>query len=77
MFRDMNKILTYLPSNSDSTSINSRQTLLFSATFSNEIKEIANSFLRKGFSIVDTVGEEVEQTHSHVSQKVLSVPISK
>ena len=42
-----------------------RQTLLFSATFSREVRAIAATTLRKGYTIVDTVGEEVEQTHSH------------
>ena len=42
-----------------------RQTLLFSATFSKEVRAIAATTLRKGYTIVDTVGEEVEQTHSH------------
>ena len=45
-----------------------RQTLLFSATFSREVREIAASFLRQGYQVVDTVGEEVEQTHEHVTQ---------
>ena len=47
-----------------------RQTLLFSATFSREVREIASSFLRQGYQVVDTVGEEVEQTHEHVTQVV-------
>ena len=42
-----------------------RQTLLFSATFSKEVRDVAAVTLRKGYTIVDTVGEEVEQTHSH------------
>jgi ATP-dependent RNA helicase MSS116, mitochondrial len=52
-----------------------RQTLLFSATFSKEVKEVAAVTLRKGYSIIDTVGEEVEQTHSHVVQEMMSVPV--
>ena len=51
-----------------STSDKPRQTLLFSATFSREVREIAASFLRQGYQVVDTVGEEVEQTHEHVTQ---------
>jgi hypothetical protein len=47
-----------------------RQTLLFSATFSKEVKEVAAVTLRKGYSIIDTVGEEVEQTHSHGETQV-------
>ena len=51
-----------------STTDKPRQTLLFSATFSREVREIAASFLRQGYQVVDTVGEEVEQTHEHVTQ---------
>lgn len=42
-----------------------RQTLLFSATFSKEVRDVAAVTLRQGYTIVDTVGEEVEQTHAH------------
>ena len=52
-----------------------RQTLLFSATFSKEVREVAAITLRKGYTIIDTVGEEVEQTHSHVTQEMMSVPV--
>ena len=52
-----------------------RQTLLFSATFSKEVREVAAVTLRKGYTIIDTVGEEVEQTHSHVTQEMMSVPV--
>ncbi len=69
--RDINKIASYLPSREKGAS---RQTFLFSATFSDEIKEVARTFLRQGYTIVDTVGEEVEQTHSHVPQSIVSVP---
>ena len=54
-----------------------RQTLLFSATFSNEVKQIAASFLRPGYTVVDTVGEEVEQTHAHVDQHLMVVPMEQ
>jgi superfamily II DNA/RNA helicase len=65
--RDINKIASYLTSSK-------RQTFLFSATFSDEIKQVAGTFLKKGYSVVDTVGEEVEQTHAHVPQSIVSVP---
>jgi ATP-dependent RNA helicase MSS116 len=71
--RDINKISSYLPSSSPSENKKARQTLLFSATFSDEIKEVVSKFLRKQYSVIDTVGQEVEQTHQHVSQKILSV----
>lgn len=70
--RDIYKIASYLPSNDKGG--NSRQTFLFSATFSDEIKKVANTFLRKGYAVIDTVGEEVEQTHSHVPQSIVTVP---
>ena len=69
--RDINKIASYLPSQEKGAL---RQTFLFSATFSNEIKEVARVFLRRGYTVVDTVGDEVEQTHLHVPQSIVSVP---
>ena len=69
--RDINKIASYLPSRDNGAS---RQTVLFSATFSDGIKQVARTFLRQGYTVVDTVGEEVEQTHSHVPQSIVSVP---
>lgn len=75
--RDINKIAAYLPSGVSSEKNKVRQTLLFSATFSNEIKEVASTFLRKNYSVIDTVGEEVEQTHQHVLQNIVSVRSGK
>jgi ATP-dependent RNA helicase MSS116 len=54
-----------------------RQTLLFSATFSTEVIEIASATLRKGYSYIDTVGEQAEQTHAHVSQNIMPVPVGQ
>ena len=68
--RDIRKITSYLPSKA-------RQTFLFSATFSKEIKKVANSYLRQDYSVVDVIGEEVGQTHSHVPQSAISAPIGK
>ena len=39
-----------------------RQTLLFSATVAPEIRKIADTALLKGYKIIDTVGDEVEQS---------------
>lgn len=81
--RDIDKIMSYLrPSkaalaaaaNSDVKLI-VRQTLLFSATFSDEVRGVAGETLRKGYNVVDTVGEEVEQTHSHVPQSIIVTPL--
>lgn len=69
---DIDRIASYLHA---STLENPRQTLLFSATFSSEVKGVADKFLRKNYRVIDTVGEDVEQTHSHVSQSLISAPI--
>jgi ATP-dependent RNA helicase MSS116 len=37
------------------------------------VQEIAKNTLRPGYSFIDTVGVEVEQTHAHVEQQVISV----
>jgi len=63
------QILSMLPDKS------SRQTLLFSATVSQSIQQIAATSLRPGYSFVDTVGEETEQTHIHVKQSLVVVPL--
>ena len=76
--RDIDKIVNYLKpavttSRDPVDPLNkfTRQTLLFSATFSNEIKEIAGQALRKGYEVIDTVGEEEEQTHAHIPQSMI------
>lgn len=48
----IDKILAMLPNKSQ------RQTLLFSATFPHNVKELARFALRPAYSTVDTVGEE-------------------
>lgn len=68
--RDIAKILGFLKPSADT-----RQTLLFSATFSDEVKTIAGETLKKGYQVIDTVGEEDgEQTHAHVPQRVMIAP---
>jgi len=54
-----------------------RQTLLFSATFNKEIREVATKSLQPGYISIDTVGEEGEQTHSHVTQEIYSIPVKQ
>lgn len=70
-----------------------RQTLLFSATFADEVKGVAGQFLRRDYQVsllvcrhficmplyvcyvlqlIDTVGDDEEQTHSHVPQHIMS-----
>ncbi|RYG64970.1 DEAD/DEAH box helicase, partial [archaeon] len=63
----LDRILGFLPPSS------LRQTLLFSATVPPAVKQIADVFLRPGYSKVDTVGEETEQTHLHVKQHLAAV----
>jgi len=53
---DVEKILRAVPDKS------TRQTLLFSATFPQDIQELAKFALRPGFQLIDTVGED--STHS-------------
>lgn len=67
---DIERILGLLPPKS------TRQTLLFSATVPPAVRDIARDALMPGFATVDTVGELTEQTHLHVRQQVVTVPLS-
>jgi len=66
---EIEKILRHMPP------VNARQTLLFSATVPGTVQEIARKALRPGFAFIDTVGEEAEQTHLHVKQRVTVAPL--
>lgn len=66
---DIERVLAILRNNERPG--NQRQTLLFSATFTQSIKEIAKMSLKSGYSFIDTVGEETEQTHQHVNQELV------
>ena len=57
---DVEKILRALPNKS------TRQTLLFSATFPQDIQELAKFALRPGFQLIDTVGEDSTHSSSQV-----------
>lgn len=74
LIRDIGEITRFLNQRPSAT-LGPRQTLLFSATVSPEIQDIARTTLLPGYKFIDTVGEEVEQTHSHVPQKVMVVPL--
>jgi len=50
--RDIQKILSFLPTGGAEKASAQRQTLLFSATFAEEVKKVAQSFLRKGYTVV-------------------------
>ena len=60
--RDMDRLCLCLPA------VSERQTLLFSATVSQEIREISKTVLKKDHVSVSTVGEEDDGTHAHVDQ---------
>ena len=65
------KILKHVPTKN-------RQTLLFSATVSAEIKHIARASLRDGHAFVDCVGEEASgTTNAQVSQALLIAPLEE
>ena len=65
------KILRYVPRKG-------RQTLLFSATVSKDIREIARASLRDGHAFVDCVGEEASgTTNAQVSQALLIAPLEE
>ncbi|CAA6672921.1 unnamed protein product [Spirodela intermedia] len=53
-----------------------RQTLLFSATVPDEVRQICHIALRRDHEFINTV-EEGEETHSQVSQLVLVAPLDK
>jgi superfamily II DNA/RNA helicase len=63
------RILSELPNK------NFRQTLLFSATVPASIKAIAAKSLKDSYAFVDTVGDEVVQTHESVAQELLVAPL--
>ena len=50
-----------------------RQTLLFSATVPKSVADIARIALKPSYTLIDTVGIEVEQTHSRVKQELVVV----
>ena len=45
-----------------------RQTQLFSATFPANVEELTNRTLKRDHAVVNTVGDEDDQTHQHVVQ---------
>jgi len=66
---DIEKIVSYLPDKLY------RQTLLFSATMPPSIKAFARSLLKEDYTFIETTGQEEVQTHSHVLQDLVIVPL--
>ncbi|KAL1407390.1 hypothetical protein Q8F55_006821 [Vanrija albida] len=60
--QDLNFILEHLPKE--------RQTFLFSATVSPQVKKIARDFLKTNHSVIDCVPEDESNTHEHIPQYV-------
>lgn len=60
--RDIDTILSYLPSVAD------RQTVMFSATFSDSVKKIAQRAFKRDHIYIDTIEEGGQQTNTHVPQ---------
>lgn len=58
--RDIDKIIAAVPSK--------RQTLLFSATVSSEVRQICKIAMKNDHEYINTVEEGTEETHSQVSQ---------
>lgn len=54
-----------------------RQTLLFSATVSNEVRQICHVAMKRDHEFVNTVEEGSEETHSQVKQSHLIAPLEK
>jgi ATP-dependent RNA helicase MSS116 len=53
-----------------------RQTQLFSATFPANVQEMTNRTLKRDHVVVNTVGDEDDQTHKHVIQESVIVPLA-
>jgi len=65
---DLDRIFSMLPPPSQ------RQTQLFSATFPPNVKVMTDRTLKREHVVVNTVGDEEDQTHQHVKQESLIVP---
>ena len=51
-----------------------RQTLLFTATVTDNVQKIASAFMRKDYKFIDTVGKE-ENSHKKIIQEHLVLPV--
>ncbi|KAJ7639122.1 P-loop containing nucleoside triphosphate hydrolase protein [Roridomyces roridus] len=71
--KELDKILKYLP---DKTQVK-RQALLFSATVSEEIKQVAKGALASNYRFISTLREDEVNTHEHVPQQSMIVPFKQ
>lgn len=67
--KDIERIISTVPKQ--------RQTLLFSATIPNEVRQICHTSLKKDYKFISTVEEGSEETHSQVKQMHLIAPLDK
>src|SRR5258708_3507045 len=65
---DLDAILEYLPLPPE------RQTLMFSATVSTPVRQVARQFLKSGHAFIDTVPKDDSPVHAHVSQYSTALP---
>ncbi|CAO1948353.1 unnamed protein product [Urochloa humidicola] len=65
--RDIEKIIAFIPKE--------RQTLLFSATVPEEVRQISHVAMRKDYEFINTVQEGDEETHSQVNQTYMVAPL--
>ena len=52
-----------------------RQTVLFSATFPHDVQDMTRRTLKAEHAVVNTVGDEEDQTHQHVVQESIIAPL--
>ncbi|XP_042471748.1 DEAD-box ATP-dependent RNA helicase 31-like isoform X2 [Zingiber officinale] len=67
--KDIERIISTVPKQ--------RQTLLFSATIPNDVRQICHISLKKDYKFISTVEEGSEETHSQVKQMHLIAPLEK
>ena len=53
-----------------------RQTLLFSATVPASILSVAAEAMRPGYAMIDIVSKDSHDSHAHVLQEFMVVPVS-
>ncbi|KAJ6328779.1 hypothetical protein OIU77_010460 [Salix suchowensis] len=67
--KDIEKIITAIPKQ--------RQTLMFSATVPEEVRQICHAALKRDHEFINTVEEGTEDTHSKVRQMHVIAPLDK